>query len=141
MSTDANKALVVKRFEELDRGNLGVFDEMFAPGYVLRFPGAEPLDLEQTKQFYASLYAALPDLRHSIEEQVAEGDRVVTRWTARGTHRGDLLGRGGSETEIVFSGINIYRIENGKLAESHVNWDVIGVAHQLGLIDRRSLFA
>jgi predicted ester cyclase len=139
MSTDANKALVARRFEELDRGNLGVFDEMFTPEYVLRFPGAEPLDLEETKKFYASLYAALPDLTHTIEEQIAEGDKVVTRWTARGTHRGELLGRGGSETEIVFSGINIYRVANGKLAESHVNWDVIAVAYQLGLIDRSSL--
>jgi steroid delta-isomerase-like uncharacterized protein len=140
MSNDANKALVAKRFAELDKGNLGVLDEMFAPDYVLHFPGVEkPLDLDRTKEFYATLYSALPDLTHTIVEQVAEGDKVVTRWTARGTHKGDLMGRGATGTTIVFTGINIYRIANGKLAESHVNWDVISVAHQLGLIDRNSL--
>lgn len=137
---DDNKALVAKRFEELDNGNLRVLDELFTTDYRLHFPGAEaPLDLERTKQFYATLYSAFPDLRHTIEEQLAEGDKVVTRWTARGTHRGNLMGRGPTGAEIVFSGINIYRIADGKLAESHVNWDVIGVAHQLGLVDRRHL--
>jgi predicted ester cyclase len=140
MSTDDNKALVAKRFQELDRGNLGVLDELFAPDYVLHFPGTEaPLDLERTKQFYSTLYTALPDLAHTIEEQVAEGDKVVTRWSARGTHRGELLGRASTGIEIVFTGINIYRIVDGKLAESHVNWDVIGIAQQLGLTDRRRL--
>ncbi len=140
MSTDANKKLVAHRFAELDRGNLAVLDELFDPGYVLHFPGAEkPLDLEQTKEFYAALYGALPDLTHTIHEQVAEGDKVVTRWTARGTHKGELMGRAATDIEIVFTGINIYRIANGKLAESHVNWDVVGVAHQVGLIDRKTL--
>jgi steroid delta-isomerase-like uncharacterized protein len=139
-TTDDNKALVAKRFKELDSGNLGVLDELFADDYRLHFPGAgEPLDLSRTKDFYSTLYSAFPDLTHTIEEQLAEGDKVVTRWTARGTHRGNLMGRPGTGTEIVFSGINIYRIADGKLAESHVNWDVIGVAHQLGLIDRRHL--
>jgi predicted ester cyclase len=140
MSTDDNKALVAKRFDELDRGNLGVLDELFTPDYVLHFPGSEPpLDLEQTKQFYSALYSALPDLTHTIEEQVAEGDKVVTRWTARGTHQGELLGRAPTRNTIVFSGINIYRIAAGRLAESHVNWDVIGIAHQVGLIDKSSI--
>jgi steroid delta-isomerase-like uncharacterized protein len=142
MSTDDNKQLVAMRFRELDRGNLAVLDELFAPDYVLHFPGAEaPLDLEQTKQLYAALYAALPDLEHTIEEQVAEGDKVVTRWTARGSHRGELLGRPGTGSRIAFAGINIYRVLDGRLVESHVVWDVIGIAVQLGLVDRRSLLA
>lgn len=140
MSTDENKALVAKRFEELDNGNLGVLDELFTPDYVLHFPGVDaPLDLDQTKLFYSRLYSALPDLRHTIEEQVAEGDKVVTRWTARGTHQGELLGTGSTGMEIVFSGINIYTVADGKLAESYVNWDVIGIAYQLGLIGTRHL--
>ena len=140
MSNEENKALVANRFAELDKHNFRVLDELFAPEYTLHLPGAkEPLDLEQTKQLYADLYSALPDLRHTIEDQIAEGDKVVTRWTARGTHQGELLGRGGSGDVITFAGINIYRIADGKLAESHVNWDVLGVAHQLGLAERRGL--
>jgi predicted ester cyclase len=138
MSTEENKTLVAKRFEELDNRNFAVLDELFSPEYTLHLPGAQaPLDLEQTKQLYVDLYSALPDLTHTIEDQIAEGDKVVTRWTARGTHRGELLGRAGSGTEIVFGGINIYRIANGKLDESHVNWDVLAVAHRLGLAERR----
>ena len=140
MSNEENKALVANRFEELDKHNFRVLDEMFAPEYTLHLPGAKaPLDLEQTKQLYTDLYSALPDLTHAIEEQIAEGDKVVTRWTARGTHRGRLLGRAGSGTEITFGGINIYRIADGKLAESHVNWDVLGIAHRLGVAERRGL--
>jgi steroid delta-isomerase-like uncharacterized protein len=141
MSTEDNKALVARRFEELDAGNLGVFDELFAPDYVLHFPGAdEPLDLERTKQLYSTLYSALPDLRHTIEDQIAEGDSVVTRWTARGTHRGEMFGRTATGMEIAFTGINIYRIADGKLAESHINWDLMGVARQLGLIEASAPF-
>jgi len=140
MSTDDHKALVAKRFEELDKGNFGVLDEMFSPEYRLNLPGSKaPLDLGQTKQLYADLYGALPDLTHTIEDQIAEGDKVVTRWTARGTHNGDLLGHPATGNEIAFSGINIYRLADGKLAESHVNWDLLGIAHQLGISDRRGL--
>jgi predicted ester cyclase len=140
VSTDANKTMVAKRFQELDRGNLGVLDEMFSPEYRLNFPGAaRPLDLVATKQFYSKLYTALPDLKHTIHEQVAEGDKVVTRWTAQGTHKGELLGRAPTGTRVSFSGINIYRIADGKLAESHVSWDVMGIASQLGMVDRRHL--
>src|SRR5690242_10310922 len=103
MSSDDHKALVARRFQEFDNGNFRMLDELFSPDYRLNLPGSdEPLDLEQTKQLYAALYGALPDLRHTIEDQIAEGDKVVTRWTARGTHRGDLLGRPGSGDEIAF---------------------------------------
>jgi steroid delta-isomerase-like uncharacterized protein len=140
MSTEDHKALVAKRFEELDNGNFGVLDEMFSPEYRLNLPGSKtPLDLEQTKQLYADLYGALRDLTHTIEDQIAEGDKVVTRWTARGTQSGDLLGHPATGNEIAFSGINIYRVADGKLAESHVNWDLLGIAHQLGISDRRGL--
>jgi predicted ester cyclase len=139
LSTDDNKALVATRFEELDRGNLGVLDEMFAADYVLHLPGEDPLDLTRTKQFYSELYSAIPDLTHTIEDQIAEDDKVVTRWTARGTHRGELLGREATGSQIAFSGINIYRIADGKLAESYVNWDLIGIAQQLRLVETRRL--
>jgi steroid delta-isomerase-like uncharacterized protein len=140
MSNVDYKALVARRFEELDKGNFGVLDEMFSPDYLLHLPGSpQPLDLEQTKRFYADLYGALPDLTHTIEDQIAEGDKVVTRWSAEGTHRGELLGAPASGNRVAFSGINIYRVADGKLVESHVNWDLLGIAHQLGLTQHRPL--
>ncbi len=134
MQADDNKALVRRRFELFDRGNLGVFDELFASDYVFHVPGVEkPLSRAEMQQFYKALYLAIPDLRHTLVEQIAEGDKVVTRWTATGTHRGGpLFGVANSGRQITLRGINIYRIVGGLLAESHVSWDMLGLLQQLG---------
>jgi predicted ester cyclase len=132
MSPEDGKALVRRRFEEFDRGNLSVFDEMFAGDYVLNFGTSEPLSLEQTKKLYEALYSTFSDLRHTIEDQIAEGDRIVTRWTARGTYRGDLGGTETTDKRIILTGINIYRIAGEKLVESHVSWDIHALMEQLG---------
>jgi steroid delta-isomerase-like uncharacterized protein len=128
---EEGKEIVRRRFRELDAGNTGILDELFSPEYRLFFPGREPMDLEQTKRFYEGLYRAFPDLRHDIDDQIAEGDRVVTRWTATGTHHGDLLGVAPTGRSINFTGINIYRIDGDKLVESHVSWDMLGLLQQL----------
>jgi steroid delta-isomerase-like uncharacterized protein len=141
MSPEDGKALVRRRFEELDRRNVSILDEMFTKDYVLNFPSAHrPLSLEQTKQLYEALYDAFPDLRHTIEDQIAEGDRVVTRWVARGTHRGELMGIEPTEREIEFGGINIYRLDGDKLTESHVTWDIRGLLQQLGAAPEKPVF-
>jgi len=133
MSNEDNKALVRHRFEELDKGNFAVLDELFDPNYVLHFQDRSiPMNLEQTKQFYIMFYSAFPDLSHSLDEQIAEGDKVVTRWTARGTHRGEFMGIPATDKQITLTGINIYRLVDNKLAESHVNWDMQGLMQQLG---------
>src|SRR5436305_11286424 len=98
MSHEAHIEMVRKRFEELDRGNFEVLDELFSPDYQLHpGGGAKPLDLDETKKLYRYLYDLFPGLRHTLDEQFAAGDKVVTRWTAQG---GD----------VTFSGINIYTI-------------------------------
>lgn len=141
MLPDEGKDLVRRRFAELDKGNLSILDEVFTEDYVLEFPGdAAPLDLAQTKEFYSALYSAFPDLTHSIEDQIAEGDKVVTRWIARGTHRGDFMGISPTEREVALRGINIYRIEADKLAQSHVSWDILGLLQQLGAAQDAPVF-
>jgi steroid delta-isomerase-like uncharacterized protein len=136
MQADDNKALVRRRFELFDRGNLGVFDELFASDYVFHVPGTEkPLSRAEMQQFYKALYYAIPDLRHTLVEQIAEGDKVVTRWTATGTHRGGpFFGVASTGRLITLRGINIYRIAGGQLAESHVSWDMLGLLQQLGSV-------
>jgi steroid delta-isomerase-like uncharacterized protein len=131
LSPDAAKEVVRRRFRELDAGNTAILDELFSPDYRLNFPGRAPMDLERTKRFYEELYSAFPDLRHEIVDQIAEGDRIVTRWTATGTHRGDLMGVAPSGQSVSFTGINIYRLEGDKLVESHVSWDMLGLLKQL----------
>lgn len=134
----ASEAMVRRRFAELDAGNISILDELFAPSYLLYFPGlAKPMSLETTKRFYKLLYAAFPDLRHTIIEQVSAGDQVVTRWKARGTHRGAWMGVEPTRKRVVFGGINIYTIIDGKFIASQVNWDILGILQQVGAVKAR----
>ncbi|MBK5199266.1 MAG: ester cyclase, partial [Methyloceanibacter sp.] len=116
-------AMVRRRFRELDKKNFAILDELFDPAYVLHFAGMPtPMKLATTRQFYEMLYTAFPDLKHTIEEQVCAGNKVVTRWTAQGTHHGDWMGIAATRKPISLTGINIYTVRRGKLSQSHVNW-------------------
>jgi steroid delta-isomerase-like uncharacterized protein len=121
------KAIVRRRFDELDRGNFGILDELFASDYTLNFPGREPLDLDRTRDFYRQMYSAFIDLHHEVVEQISEGDKVVTRWRATGTHVGEFMGIPPTNQSVSFSGINIYTFHEGKLSESQVAWDLFGL--------------
>ncbi len=137
-SIEASEALVRRRFTELDKKNFAILDELFDPSYVLHFAGIpEPMNLDATKQFYRMLYSAFPDLRHTITEQVSARDKVMTRWTAVGTHRGEWMGIPATGSQITLEGINIYTVTRGKLSESHVNWDMLGLLQQLGVVPQR----
>ena len=92
------------------------------------------MNLDATKQFYRMLYSAFPDLRHTIAEQVGARDKVVTRWTALGTHRSEWMGIPATGRQIILEGINIYTLTRGKLSESYVNWDMLGLMQQLGVV-------
>ncbi len=142
MLSDDKADLVRRRFEALDRGNFDVLDELFSPEYELH-PGAtsEALSLDQTKALYRSLYDAFPDLEHTIERQLVDGDRVVTLWIASGTHRNSFLGAEATGSRVTFSGINVYTVADGKFIRSDVSWDLLPVLRQLDISPRRdSLF-
>ncbi len=82
-----------------------------------------------------SLYhGAFPDTQITVEDQIAEGDLVVTRWTARGTHQGELMGVPPSSNRATVEGITINRIADGKIAESWANYDALGMMQQIGAI-------
>jgi len=127
--------MVRRRFRELDKKKFAILDELFDRAYVLNFHGmSNPMGQPATKRFYQELYSAFPDLKHTIVEQVSAGNKVVTRWTATGTHENDFMGAAATGKRINLSGINIYTIRRGKLSESHVNWDLLGLMHQLGAV-------
>jgi steroid delta-isomerase-like uncharacterized protein len=139
MSAEENKAIARREMEELfnHTGNLDVADEIYAPDYVGHEP-TQPEDIhgvEGARQFAATMRSAFPDLSCTIEDQVAEGDKVVTRWTGRGTHQGEAEELGpptGKRMEI--TGISIERISEGKVAESWDNYDAMGMMQQLGMV-------
>ncbi len=134
MSTQGNKEIVRRSVEEFwNTGDLAMIDRLYAAGYV-EHGNVHPGNLQQFKQAAAASFAAFPDLRLTIEELVAEGDLVVKRWTARGTHRAVFHGIPATGKRFEVSGSDIYRIAGGKLAECWGLMDALGMMQQLGVL-------
>ena len=137
--SEENKAIVRREVEELfnHTGTLDAAEEVYAPDFVSHDP-TMPEDLrgiEEARQFAAGFRSAFPDLTCTIEDQVAEGDKVVTRWTIRGTQQGEFRGIAPSGEQITLKGIGIFRFsEEGKVVESWDNFDPLGMMQQLGAI-------
>ena len=134
MSTEQNKANDRRLIEELNRGNVNVYDELNVPDYVGHEASTTRQGLEANKQFVSAYLTAFPDLHFTIEEQIAEGDKSVTRWTARGTHRGELMGIPPTGKQVTVTGITIVHWSNGKSVESWLNFDALGMLQQLGVV-------
>jgi steroid delta-isomerase-like uncharacterized protein len=120
----------------MNRRNIDAVDEIYASGFVGHDP-AMPEDVrgvEGAREFYGMYQSAFPDVQITIEEQVAEGDTVATRWTARGTHQGELLGVPPSGNRVEVAGVTISRIEGGKVAEEWDNYDALGMMQGIGAI-------
>ena len=129
------KALYRRMFEEVWAGELDVADEILDPTYVAYGLGVElPPGPEGFKMFVAAYRSAFPDIVMTIKDQIAEGDKVVTRWTATGTHKGELMGIPATGKEIVVHGVNISRFVGDKLLEAWNSWDGLGMMQQLGVI-------
>jgi steroid delta-isomerase-like uncharacterized protein len=137
VSAEENKAVSRRVAQEIfNGGNLDLADELYAPDYVLHDPSL-PEDLhgpEGIKQYAAMSLGAFPDARVAVVDQVAEGDKVVSRWTATGTHTGDLMGMSPTGRRIEISGITINRFSGGKIAEDWYQSDDLGMMQQLGVI-------
>ncbi len=137
MSTEENRAIFRRYVEEAwGKGNMEVADEVFADRYVSHQPDGseEARGPEDVKLFLRQYREAFPDLRITIGDQIAEGDRVVTRWSSRGTHRGEFRGITPTGNEVRLTGIGIFRFSDGKVVESWDNFDQLGMMQQLGVI-------
>jgi steroid delta-isomerase-like uncharacterized protein len=136
MSEEQNKALVRRFYEEIDKGNLAAMDELVAEDYVDHSPPPFPglgNGREGLKQAIEIFWAATPGY-HQIEDQIAEGDKVVTRMTAYGTHEGDLPGIPKTGNKLEMTATVIHRIADGRLAEKWSGKDELGFLQQLGVI-------
>ncbi len=122
--------------EAFNEGNFSVVDEIFTSDYVLHDP-AIPNEIrgpEGVKGFVQMYRSAFPDTDITVEDQIAEGDDVVTRWTGRGTHQGELFGVPPTDNRVEVTGITISRIEGGKIAEDWTNYDALGMMQQIGAV-------
>jgi steroid delta-isomerase-like uncharacterized protein len=135
MSTEDNKADVRRGYEEgFHQRNLAVFDELMAPDYVWHIASMTIQGREAAKQLIAKFLAAFPDGRFTIEEMIAEGDRVVVRQTFRGTHQGDFMGIPATGKQVTATEIEIFCVRNGKSVENWTNGDDLGLLQQLGVV-------
>ena len=135
--SENNKAIVRRLIEEVwNKGNLSLVDELFAPNYEHHDASSPDFGRgPESEKKRATLYrTAFPDLRVTIEDIIAEGEIVMTRWSCRGTHKGDLSGIAPTGNPFTISGMTVARVANGKLAEGHVNWDALGLMQQLGVV-------
>ena len=125
MSSEENKALVRREQEELwnGTGNLDAAQELFVADRV-----------EVARQEAADFREGFPDVVSTIEDLIAEGDKVMARWRARATHQGEYMGIPPSGKEVEFTGISVYRIEAGKIAESWNVEDELGLMRQIGAV-------
>jgi predicted ester cyclase len=135
LSTEENKALVRRFYEEIDKGNLDAMDELVAEDYIDHSPPPFPFapGREGLKEAFRLFWDATPG-RHDIEDQIAEGDKVVTRLTAYGKHDGDLPGIARTGNDLKMTAVVIHRIADGKLAEKWSDKDELALLQQLGVI-------
>jgi len=135
MSSEANKALVRRFFEAFNAGDLDGVEAVFAPNAVVHNSGApDPLNLEGFRQLAAVFLAAFPGGQHSIDDMIAEGDKVVTRITYRGAHTGDLMGIPPTGKHVAVSAMTIDQIANGNIVETWRLFDQMGMMQQLGVM-------
>jgi steroid delta-isomerase-like uncharacterized protein len=131
-----DNAIVVRRWiEAYNDRDMGAEAAARAPGFVAHVPGVPaPLDAEAWTRFIAAFAAAFPDLRLTVEEILADGDKVAARVTFRGTHRGEFQGIPPTEQRVTFSSIEVNRMVGGKVAEHWVELDLLGLLRQLGAV-------
>ena len=134
MAPNGNKALYRRWFEDVvSGGELALADELLAPGYRLHFPGMPaPLDGDGHKALVRQFRAAFPDWTETVEDVIAEGDRVVIRVTGHGTHEGEFQGVPPTGRRVSASGVGIARMAGGRIAEAWAAYDALGLLGQLG---------
>ncbi len=134
MSEEENKDLARRSWELANQHNPDLIEEFYAPDLVWHEPDREIRGYEEAKQLASQYFQAFPDINITVDDVIAEGDKVVTRYTIRGTHQGEIEDFGPpTGRQIELEGITIHRIEGGKIVEEWERWDNLSLLQQLGL--------
>lgn len=138
MSVEENKALVQRFFEEAINGRrLEVLDEILAPNFAGdKLEHTDKVSTrEDLKRGLTMVFGAFPDYHQVIHDWICEGDKVMARWTTRGTHLGQYNNVAPTGKVILEHGIDIFRVEGGQIVEHWVELDLLGIYRQMGVID------
>ncbi len=136
MSIPLNKDIARRFIQVWGQGSLDIIDELGAPSLTVQYP-AIPQVIRGPAMFKTVMQgfrSAFPDSALRVEEEIAEDDKVVIRWTFSGTHQGKLMGIPPTGKKVSWTGITIYRIVDGKVAEERGEEDFLGFLRQIGLI-------
>jgi steroid delta-isomerase-like uncharacterized protein len=117
-----------------NRGDASAFDRAVAEDHIEHEPDGDEIGRDHLAETVLAYRAAFPDLRMSVDDQIAAGDRVVVRWTATGTHRGELNGIPATGRTAKVSGVFIHQLAGGQIAESWSMFDQLGLLVQLGVL-------
>jgi steroid delta-isomerase-like uncharacterized protein len=134
--SEKNKAAARRILDEAwSQGKLDVIDDLVDPDYVFHDPAVPGIKgTDGLKQLITMYRTGYPNLRFTIEDQLADGDKVIVRWICGGTHKGELMGIPATGKQTTTSGISITRYKNGKAIEEWTRWDTLGWLQQLGVI-------
>lgn len=117
---------------------MSAIDKFYAGSYVGHDPnGAHEGGLERFKEYAKSVFSAFPDLKITIDDAISEGDKIVKRWTARCTHKGEIMGIPATGNKMEVTGTTTYRVANGKFVESWWNTDTLVMMQQMGVIPKQ----
>ena len=136
MSAD-NKAIVRRLYEEVwNKRRTELVDELISPSHALHDPNVSgsAIGPEAYKRQVTHFVTGFPDLRFSIEDTVAENDKLVVAWTISGTHKGEFMGVPATNKKVSMDGITINHIVNGKIMDSYISYDALGMLQQLGAV-------
>jgi len=136
MSVEENKAIARRWNDEVwSKGSLAAIDELLATNFVFHYPapGVSP-DLEGYKQYVTGSRVPFPDFQYTMEDIVAEGDKVAIRWSGRATHKGEFMGIAPTGKQVTMTGISIIRIVDGKIVEEWGEMDMLSMMQQVGVI-------
>ena len=136
--SEENKAQVRRLLEEgFSQGHTEVVDEVLNPDFICYDPNSQSGEVRGSETIKGEIEYfrnAVPDLTYTVEDQIAEGDKVVTRYTVSGTHQGEFFGVAPTGKRITMSGIMVDRLEDGKMVEEWPEYDLLGVMQQLGAV-------
>jgi steroid delta-isomerase-like uncharacterized protein len=131
-SPDENKSVVRQFLADTHGNRLDDFEQMVAPDVVLHgFPGGDPRDRDEYRQFFVALNEAFPDMRFDVLAMVAEGELVATHFRVRGTHLGAFAGMPASGNPVDFTGMVIYRVQGGRIQETWLQPDTLSMLQQM----------
>lgn len=132
-----NKAIVRRLYEEVwNKRKVELISEIISPSHALQAPNVagSAVGPEAYKRQVSNMLGAYPDLHFSIEDLIAEKDKVVACWTLSGTHKGNYMGIPATDKKVSVEGMTVHNIANGRIMDSYSNWDALGMMQQLGVI-------